>query len=106
MENSVFEILGYTKDYFVKGKYIGGVVLEKPDRTIYGYAGKVKEILKVPLGKLVKVYLPSESEIVSLWISGMEIITLGNGLLSLSETVPTIVFCAVATSENPIIRAM
>lgn len=45
MESSVFEILGYTKDYFVNGKLIGYVVLEKPDREIYGYAGKQKETL-------------------------------------------------------------
>ena len=46
MENSIFEILGYTKDYFVNGKLIGTIVLDKPDRTVYGYGGKQKEVLE------------------------------------------------------------
>jgi len=65
MENSVFEILGYTKDYFVKGKYIGGVVLEKPDRTIYGYAGKVKEILKEDITLKNKKVIKKGTEVFS-----------------------------------------
>ena len=46
MENSIFEIKGYTKDYFVKGKLIGTIVLEKPDRQKYGLYGKQVEVLE------------------------------------------------------------
>lgn len=46
MENSIFEIKGYSKDYFVKGKLIGTIVLDKPDRKVYAYAGKITEVLE------------------------------------------------------------
>lgn len=46
MENSIFEIKGYSKDYFVKGKFIGTIVLDKPDRKVYAYAGKITEVLE------------------------------------------------------------
>lgn len=45
MKNSVFKILGYTKDYIVNNRLIGTIVLDTPDRTIYGYGGKRKEVL-------------------------------------------------------------
>ena len=40
MKNSVFKILGYTKDYIINNKVVGTI-----DREIYGYGGKRKEIL-------------------------------------------------------------
>lgn len=46
MRESVFEIIGYAKDYYIGPKLIGSIILSKPDRQVYGFAGKTKEILK------------------------------------------------------------
>jgi hypothetical protein len=46
MQSSIFEILGYTKEYFIKNKLIGNIVVQEPDRKVYGYEGKVKEVLQ------------------------------------------------------------
>jgi hypothetical protein len=45
-EESVFNIIGYAKDYYVGDKLIGSIVLDKPDREVYGYPGKKTETLK------------------------------------------------------------
>jgi len=45
MEEQVFEILGYHKDYWVNGKYAGYVSLTEPDREYMAYRGRVTEIL-------------------------------------------------------------
>lgn len=45
MKSSIFEIKGYTKEYFVKKKLIGSIKLTQPDRTEYGYSGKIIEVL-------------------------------------------------------------
>jgi hypothetical protein len=59
-----------------------------------------KTILKVPFGKLLTEYFPSVSEIISLCISGIDMITLAKGLFSLSEIVPLILFWADDNDEN------
>lgn len=41
MSSGVFEIKGYTIDYYVNGKTIGSIRVEKPDRELFGYEGKI-----------------------------------------------------------------
>ena len=38
-----FEVIGYSREYYVGGKYIGSVRLETPDREIKGYNGRIHE---------------------------------------------------------------
>ena len=35
-----FEIIGYFVDYRSRGKYIGSINIDKPDREIMGYQGR------------------------------------------------------------------
>ena len=35
-----FEIIGYFVDYRIRGKYIGSISIDKPDRDIMGYQGR------------------------------------------------------------------
>jgi hypothetical protein len=44
----MFKEFGYSKDYYHKGKFIGSLISEK-DREIYGYCGRIKEILKTDI---------------------------------------------------------
>lgn len=39
------EVIGYSKDYYHNGKYIGSLKCEK-DRDVLGYYGRKKEILQ------------------------------------------------------------
>ena len=41
----MFENIGFNKDYYYNGKYIGSLNSEK-DRDIFGYNGRKKEILE------------------------------------------------------------
>jgi hypothetical protein len=41
-----FEILGFYKNYWVNGRLMGSVRLDKPDRKTLGWGGKTKETLK------------------------------------------------------------
>ena len=43
---SIFEHIGYGKDYYVNNKYIGSTSQEDKDRDVYGYGGKKTEILE------------------------------------------------------------
>lgn len=45
MEN-IFEIVGYSKDYFLNGKYIGSLSYVEKDREYFGFYGRQTEILK------------------------------------------------------------
>mgnify|MGYP005993219345 FL=1 len=41
---SQFEQLGYFTDYMIDNKYIGSIIMEKPDRETIGYFGRIDEI--------------------------------------------------------------
>lgn len=41
----MFIEIGYQKDYYYKGKYIGSINSEK-DRETFGYLGRIKETLQ------------------------------------------------------------
>lgn len=48
--DSVFEIIGYTKEFYVPhlggSKFIGYMRVDETDRNTFGYAGRKKEILE------------------------------------------------------------
>ena len=66
-KDMMFTIEGYTKDYYLDGKYIGSIQLETPDRETMGYYGRRMEVLeetvhfskskKIVKGKEVKTEL-------------------------------------------------
>ena len=41
---SQFEKLGYFLDYMIGDKYIGSIIMEKPDRETIGYFGRIDEV--------------------------------------------------------------
>ena len=41
---SQFEQLGYFTDYIIDDKYIGSIIIEKPDRETIGYFGRIDEV--------------------------------------------------------------
>jgi len=41
---SQFEQLGYFTDYMIDDKYIGSIIMEKPDRETIGYFGRIDEV--------------------------------------------------------------
>ena len=41
---SQFEKLGYFTDYMIGDKYIGSIIMEKPDRETIGYFGRIYEV--------------------------------------------------------------
>ena len=42
----MFEIIGYTKDYYYNNKYVGSVKIDSPDRDQFGYYGRTEEVLE------------------------------------------------------------
>ena len=42
-----FELIGYSKDFYSKDKYLGSINIAKKDREKLGYSGRIKETLKV-----------------------------------------------------------
>ena len=40
-----FEILGYTKEFYVNRKYVGSLRVEEKDRDVLGYSGRKEEVL-------------------------------------------------------------
>ena len=42
----MFEIHGYTKDYYIQGKFVGYIKISTPDRNVMGYSGRVTETLQ------------------------------------------------------------
>ena len=42
----LFEILGFFKNYWVNGRLMGSIRLDKPDRKVMGWGGKKTEVLK------------------------------------------------------------
>ena len=51
-----FDIFGYSRDYYLNGKYIGNIILEDKDRETLGYLGQKTEILKTDLLLKKKLY--------------------------------------------------
>jgi hypothetical protein len=42
---NIYEILGYNIDYYFRGKLIGSIKTDKPDRKVLGYTGRKNIIL-------------------------------------------------------------
>jgi len=42
---TVFNQIGFSKDYYHNGKYIGSERVQDQDRTEFGYAGRKTEVL-------------------------------------------------------------
>ena len=51
-----FDIFGYSKDFYLNGKYIGNIVLQEQDRDVMGYQGRTTEILEQDTLLKKKVY--------------------------------------------------
>ncbi len=43
--NNMYEIKNYVKEFYLRGKLIGKIILDKPDREKLGYPGKRLEVL-------------------------------------------------------------
>ena len=41
---SQFEQLGYFLEYMIDDKYIGSIIIDKPDRKEIGYYGRIDEV--------------------------------------------------------------
>lgn len=41
---SQFEQLGYFTDYMIGDKYIGSIIMQKPDRETIGYFGRINDV--------------------------------------------------------------
>lgn len=67
MEGYIFEIKGFFKAYFVKRKLIGVLVLQEPDREVFGYAGinyeTLEEEITLTNGKVLKKGTYVETEV-------------------------------------------
>lgn len=46
MRKNVFEIVGYSVDYYVDGKFKGSRNIDNPDRSVFGYHGRKTRELK------------------------------------------------------------
>jgi hypothetical protein len=62
---SNFDIIGYTKEYDYKGKFVGYEVLKTPDRTKFGMEGKKTEVLKKDVTLSNKKILKKGSEVIT-----------------------------------------
>lgn len=45
----MFKHVNYSKEFYQNGKYVGSLKLEKPDRDIMGYNGRVLEEVLEPI---------------------------------------------------------
>jgi len=67
MQDSIFEISSYAKDYILKGKIVGTEIIKTPDREQFGYTGKITETLtedvKLTNGKILKTGTIVDTEI-------------------------------------------
>jgi hypothetical protein len=41
----VFEIFGFSKEYYVDGKLVGSIRLDQPDRELMGYMGRETDLI-------------------------------------------------------------
>ena len=62
-----FEYIGWFKDYYLDGKYMGSVNIEHPDREVTGYNGRMVEVIqqtiKTNTKKTLKVGMVVKTEI-------------------------------------------
>ena len=72
MRKLKFKIFGYYLDIYYRGKYVGNIRLDKPDREVMGYSGRITEILTEDLlliqknGTPIKLLIPAGMEITSM----------------------------------------
>lgn len=56
--NNTFKIHGYLTDFYIRGKFIGSIKQDTPDREIFGYSGRVTENTPIDIlldnGKKIK----------------------------------------------------
>lgn len=56
---SEFELIGYSKDIYLDGKYYGSINIDELDREVIGYNGKRKEVtteeIKIGSKKRIKI---------------------------------------------------
>jgi hypothetical protein len=60
----MFEHLGYYKEYYVNGKFIGTVLCDK-DREVMGYNGKIVEVINDRLELQNKKVIKANTEVVT-----------------------------------------
>ena len=67
MKNFSFEVNSYAKDFIVRRKLIGTIVIDQPDREMFGYAGKETQILSEDVqlsnGKIIRKGTEVETEL-------------------------------------------
>lgn len=68
-KNSLFKHIGYSLDYYLYkggvGKFVGYTVIDEPDREVFGYAGRIREILKDDVLLTNKKVIKKGSEVVT-----------------------------------------
>lgn len=42
--SKIFQIIGYSTDFYIRSRFIGSIKQNKPDREVLGYHGRVNEI--------------------------------------------------------------
>lgn len=45
-QQTTFEHIGYSVDYFIENKFVGSIKIQEPDREVYGYQGRRTETLQ------------------------------------------------------------
>ena len=66
MKSKIFEIHGYTTDFYIRSKFIGSIKQNKPDRETLGYHGRVTEVTTQDIildnGKRIRKNTPVTTE--------------------------------------------
>lgn len=66
MSAVTFEHIGYSKDYYFNGKYIGCINVDESDRgTNYGFSGRKTEVLTEALKLNNKKTLPKGAKVIT-----------------------------------------
>lgn len=65
MRDSLFEIVAYSKDYYVGVVLTGSIIMKEADREVYGYNGKRTEILEEDLVLKNKKVLKKGTQVVT-----------------------------------------
>ncbi len=65
MRNNLFEIIGYSVDYYVDGKFKGSTNLEKPDREEMGYVGRKRFTLSTDMTLKNRKVIKAGTEVVT-----------------------------------------
>lgn len=67
MKDFSFEVKAFAKDFIVRRKLIGTIVIENQDREVFGYAGKRSEVLaddvQLSNGKIIRKGTEVETEL-------------------------------------------